>query len=169
MDIELTLAPRAAASALENLFQYYVYDFSALVGMDVAEDGKFARRSLELYWQDPWRHAFLARVAGRYAGFALVHQRSYLNADPSVSDVAEFFVLRKYRRQGVGAALARHVFEFFPGRWEVRQLTGNDAATRFWRKVIADFTRGCFEEEELSGEHFRGLVQRFDNTRVPPE
>ena len=165
MNIELIRAPREAAPVLDNLFQYYVYDFSEVIGVDVADDGKFARRSCEVYWEDAWRHPFLARVAGQYAGFALVHQRSHLSADPAVCDVAEFFVLRKYRRRGVGAALARQLFELFPGRWEVRQLLANEAATRFWRSVIADYTRGHFEEITSDTERWRGPVQRFDNAK----
>ncbi len=163
MDIELIAAPREALPVLENLFQFYVHDFSPVVGADVAEDGKFAQRPLEVYWQEPWRHPFLARVAGRYAGFALVHQRSHLSADPGVADVAEFFVLRKYRRRGVGRALAHAVFALFPGRWEVRQLSANETATQFWRSVIAEHTQGRFEETALDSERWRGPVQTFDN------
>ncbi|MEP7052984.1 MAG: GNAT family N-acetyltransferase [Pseudomonadota bacterium] len=165
MDVELTLAPRTAGPLLENLFQYYAYDFSESIGLDVGDDGMFAPRSLEPYWQDPFRHPFLARVAGQHAGFALVHQRSYLTADPAVCDIAEFFVLRKYRRRGVGAALARQVFELFKGRWEVRQLASNGAATQFWRAVIAGYTDGRFVETTWDNERWRGPVQEFDNSR----
>jgi len=164
VNIELIVAPPEAAGVLENLFQYYVHDFSEVIPMDVAADGKFALRSLQAYWQDAWRHPFLARVAGHYAGFALVHQRSHLSGEPGVCDVAEFFVLRRYRRRGLGAALARQVFDSFPGRWEVRQLAANRAATTFWRSVIADYTHGNFEQTTLDDPRWRGPVQRFDNT-----
>src|SRR3954454_17248170 len=110
-NIELVRATRETSSALGNLFQYYMYDFSDLVGLDVSDDGRFAPRSLDSYWEDSWRHPFLARVDGKYAGFALIHQRSRITADPSIWDVAESFVMRKYRRQGVGAALATRVFD----------------------------------------------------------
>ncbi|MEO7032545.1 MAG: GNAT family N-acetyltransferase [Polyangiaceae bacterium] len=163
MNVELIRAQREAAPVLANLFQYYVYDFSEVIGAEVAEDGRFASRSFQAYWEDPWRHPFLARVAGHYAGFAFVHQRSHLTADPAVCDVGEFFVLRKYRRRGVGSALARQVFELFPGRWEVRQLLANEAATRFWRSVIADYTEDRFQEATLDTDRWRGPVQSFDN------
>ena len=104
-------------------------------------------------------------MGGQYAGFALVQQRSHLTADPAVSDVAEFFVLRKYRRRGIGAALARQVFELFKGRWEVRQLATNPAATQFWRTVIAGCTGGRFLETTWDNERWRGPVQEFDNSR----
>jgi predicted acetyltransferase len=164
MNVELTRAARETAPLLENLFQYYVYDFSESMGLDVGDDGKFVPPSLEAYWQDAWRHPFLARVGGRCAGFALVHQRSRLSGDPGVCDVAEFFVLRKYRRRGIGAALAQQLFELFPGRWEVRQLLVNEAATHFWRSVIKRYTDGRYEETILDNERWRGPVQMFDSS-----
>lgn len=164
MDVELTRAARETAPLLENLFQYYVYDFSESLGLDVGDEGKFAQPSLAAYWQDTSRHPFLARVAGRYAGFALVHQCSRLTGDPAVYDVAEFFVLRKYRRRGVGAALARQLFDLFPGRWEVRQLLANEAATHFWRSVIGGYTQGRYEQTLLDNERWRGPVQMFDSS-----
>jgi predicted acetyltransferase len=34
--------------------------------------------------------------------------------------MSEFFVLRKYRRQGIGRTAAVELFERFPGPWRVR-------------------------------------------------
>jgi predicted acetyltransferase len=36
--------------------------------------------------------------------------------------ITEFFVMRKYRRQGIGKRVARELFECSPGRWEVADL-----------------------------------------------
>ena len=43
----------------------------------------------------------------------------------SPHDMAEFFVMRKYRRHGIGIVAARELFARFPGDWQVRQLTAN--------------------------------------------
>ena len=40
----------------------------------------------------------------------------------------QFFVLKKYRRHGVGQLLARSVFAALPGRWEVGQMPQNGVA-----------------------------------------
>jgi hypothetical protein len=42
----------------------------------------------------------------------------------------QFFVLKRYRRAGVGLALAQHVFRSHPGPWEVGQMPGNVARGR---------------------------------------
>ena len=50
--------------------------------------------------------------------------------------MAEFFVLRKYRRGGVGTDAARAVFARFPGEWQTRQQFENTGAIAFWRRAI---------------------------------
>jgi predicted acetyltransferase len=132
--------------ALLELLQLYLYDFSELTGTDLAETGRYEHRSFDLYWTDADRHPFLIRVDGRLGGMAL--ERS---GDPH--DMAEFFVVRKYRRAGVGAAAARALFAMYPGEWQVRQIAGNTGATKFWRRVIPVPFR------DDANEH--GPVQRF--------
>jgi predicted acetyltransferase len=160
----LAPAERHELPVLANLFQYYHYDFAEILGgHPVGDDGRFGVPALEPYWTDPWRHPFLLRVDGHPAGFALVHRRSRLTGDPDTWDVAEFFVMRPYRRRGVGAQAAVDLFDRFRGRWEVRQIRANAAATSFWRRVIGQYTGGRYTEELLDDDRWRGPVQRFDN------
>ena len=67
--------------------------------------------------------------------------------------MAEFFVMRKYRRGGIGNEAARTLFARFPGKWQVRQERANGAATLFWHTAIPV----AFEE----GATDSGPVQRF--------
>ena len=115
------------------------------------------------YWAEPGRHPFLIRVDGKLAGFALVNARSRLTGDDGVHDLAEFFVLRRYRRRGVGERAAAWLFERFRGRWEVRQKPENLAATAFWRRVIGRHTGERFEDVLWDDERWRGPVQRFES------
>ena len=119
----------ADKQVLRHLVEFYVYDYSDYMGWDVDEHGVFGYRYLDHYWTEPDRHPFFIRVDGRLAGFALVRAGA-------PHDMAEFFVMRKYRRGGVGTDAARMVFERFPGTWEVRQMKENVAATIFWRSAI---------------------------------
>jgi len=165
MELEVVAAERLHLEVLRNLMQLYIYDFSEIDRFDVEESGRFDDRSainpLEAYWVDPWRSPFLIRVDVRLAGFALVHHKSRLTGAEGVWDMAEFFVLRKYRRSGVGAGAARRLFSTHPGPWEVRQRKTNTPAIAFWRKTIAAHTGGRFTEEELDDDRWRGPVQRF--------
>jgi predicted acetyltransferase len=161
--ISLSPATKDERPALVNLMQLYSYDWSELRPLDVAGDGRFRDYPLDVYWQDDWRHPLLLRVDGRLAGFALVSERSRLTGASGVFDMAEFFVMRRYRRQGVGLAAASAAFDRFKGPWEVRQQDENAAATAFWRKVIDRYTRGSYREVRWNDGAWIGPVQMFSS------
>ena len=92
------------------------------------------------------------RADGKLAGFALVRR---VGGGPW--KIAEFFVLRRLRRAGVGSQAARAVFEKYPGAWQVHEVAANTPAQAFWRRVIASATGAQFEEESTD----EAVVQRF--------
>ena len=94
------------------------------------------------------------------AGFVLVNEYYYISK--GAKTIAEFFVLKKYRRQGIGEEAAKQVFNLFPGRWEIGELRGNKNAQSFWRKIIGDYTKGNYKEIELDNERWHGPIQTFD-------
>ena len=159
--ISLDPASRDERRTLENLLQLYVYDWSEILPLDVRDDGRFEDFPLEAYWRDDWRHPFLLRVDGKLGGFALVSERSRLTGTAGVVDMAEFFVMRKYRRQGVGFAAASAAFARFPGRWEIRQRDENLAATAFWVRVVGRYTGGSYQELRCDDATWVGPVQTF--------
>ncbi len=159
--ISLDPATLEERGALRNLMQLYVYDWSELLSLDVGADGRFDDYPLDVYWTEAWRHPFLIRVDGKLAGFVLVSERSRLTGASGVADMAELFVVRRYRRAGVGFAAATAAFERFKGPWEVRQRRDNLDATKFWHKVIARHTNGKYEELDWNDASWNGPVQRF--------
>ena len=159
--VELVAAGVDEQAALRHLYEFYVYDFSELVDLDVDDRGHFDATRLERHFTDPLCHPFLIRVAGRLAGFVIHEGRSRLTGEVGVHDVAELFVMRKYRRNGVGARASTALFDRFAGPWQVRQVRANVAATAFWRKVIARYTAGAYTEVEWDDPRFRGIVQQF--------
>jgi len=163
--MELVPASPRDKAILRNLAEYYVYDFSELLGLDVGEEGEFGGDRLDRHLVDPLCHPFFIRVDGRLAGFALHEGRSRLSGEVGVNDVAELFVMRKYRLRAIGERAAVALFDQFRGPWEVRQVRANVAAAAFWRKVIDRYTAGAFEEGVRDDATFRGTVQSFV---VPP-
>jgi predicted acetyltransferase len=155
---------------MRNLMHLYLYDFSEMDGADVNARGLFEDEYLDRYWIEPGRHPFLVRVDGQLAGFALVRVGSHYLADddPRTSAtrcIAEFCVLRKYRRRGIGERVAVMLFDLFPGRWEVAEIAQNTNAQAFWRKVIDRYVQGQYEEIVIDHNGERRPVQVFDNTR----
>lgn len=126
---------------LANLLELYAHDFSEFHEIEPGPDGRFGYNDLPLYWSDPNRHAFLLRIDGKLAGFILIKSIPEASHDGPVWDMAEFFVLRRYRRMRAGMEAAHRVWTDFPGHWQVRVMQSNRGAHRFWHRAIATFTR----------------------------
>ena len=146
---------------LRHLMQLYNYDFTEFEEMDVDEHGLFRYDYFDHYWTEDRRHPFLVRVAGKLAGFALVKSEEKDDGSP-YTYMAEFFVMRKYRGQGIGQQVAFFLFDSYPGEWEVSQIARNVPAQTLWRKIIARYTKGQIEEETLEDGD---VLQRFRGPR----
>ena len=163
--IELERCPEDHKPAIAAMFQLYVHDFSEhWAGTDrgeLQEDGRFpAYPHLDSYWQgDPRRESFLIRADGHLAGFALVNDFSHSGL-PSDYDVAEFFVVRKHRRNGVGRAAALRLIGGRPGQWELAVARANLGALSFWRGVAGALTPEV-EELDCDDERWNGVILRF--------
>jgi predicted acetyltransferase len=101
------------------------------------------------------------RVNGALAGFVLVARYNYLTRCKDNWVMAEFFIMRKYRHQGVGEYVARYIFDQFPGTWQVGQIYENTPGISFWRNVISRYSQGNFQEYSLDNENWHGPVQTF--------
>lgn len=163
MKIETAIASASDEPALSRLMQLYAYDFSEFMGFEVGDDGLFdVGNRLTRSWTEPGHNVLWCRVDGRPAGFMIVDERSRITGDPEVMDMAQFFVMRKYRRQGVGAVCAAQAFDRYPKKWEIREEATNTAAATFWRRVVDRYTGGRFEETIYNDDRWHGPVQSFD-------
>ena len=150
---------------LQRLMQLYLHDTSEFTGDDANENGMFSYRYFDEYWREPDRFPFLIHSGGSLAGFVLVNSHTVLLDQRAGRSIAEFFVMRKYRRQGVGRHAAFYTFERFPGQWEVREHDKNLAGQSFWRSVIGEYTGGEYSEAILNDHSWVGPIQTFDNSR----
>jgi predicted acetyltransferase len=94
-----------------------------------------------------------------------VTRGSPVSDDPDVFDVAESFVIRRYRRSGVGRRAAFLVWDRWPGRWIVRVSLGNTGALPFWSGVIAEYTGGAATEFVRAGTPNAWRVFSFESPR----
>jgi predicted acetyltransferase len=159
-----------------SLLQLYMYDFSEFAGGVAGPDGRFHYHDdFDERWGKSWFQAYLLWVLDtdprdgdrrwRPAGFAFVVNRSLTGVQADDNWLMDdFFVMRKYRRAGVGTMLARYCFDVFRGRWQVAEMPQNVAAQAFWRRAIGDYTGGHFEDIVLDNDNWHGPVQVFDNS-----
>ncbi|MGE5223053.1 MAG: GNAT family N-acetyltransferase [Omnitrophica WOR_2 bacterium] len=158
MTVDIQPVVYADKLILRNLMELYLYDFSEFDGMDVNAHGRFEYRYLDHYWTEAGRFPYFIRYDGRLAGFALVRDIEGEEGE-KVHRIAEFFILRKYRRKGIGKDAAIWLFKHFGGKWQVEELENNLPAQSFWRKVIGEITQGKFQEKRI--ETWAGPVQEF--------
>ena len=140
VEVEIVPATIEQEPVLANLLELYAHDFSEFSEMEIGADGRFNYPYLSLYWKEPHRHPFLIRTDGKLAGFVLLQKGSQVSGDKEIWDVAEFFILRSYRRRGVGMKAAHAVWRMFSGQWEVRVMERNRQAKEFWERAINEFT-----------------------------
>ncbi len=162
--VELEQCDASHLTTLTNLFQLYVHDFSELwAGQargELSEAGLFeSYPGLHRFVTESGRSAWLIRADGRVAGFALLGSESH-SGEPADYDMAEFFVVRKHRRGGVGFAAALQLIRPRPGRWEIAVARGNGGALAFWRQV-AQACSASVHERDLNDEHWNGSNLRF--------
>ena len=137
--VEIIPALKEQEPILANLLELYAHDFSEFIDLKLGADGRFGYEHLHLYWKEPGRHPFLVMVNGHLAGFVFVRKGSQITGDEDIWDMAEFFIVRGYRRLGVGMRVAHEVWKQFPGNWEVRVIDRNQRAKGFWASAISEF------------------------------
>lgn len=147
--VELQPIPETDKLVLRNLLNLYLYDLSEFKGTDVNDHGCFEYPRVDQYWYDDACLPFFIRVDDQIAGFVLIHPYDLLEQHRHV--VSEFFVLRKYRRSGVGAEAARLIFARYPGPWEVSEIPDNLPSQAFWRRIIGELTQGDYQETAING------------------
>ena len=164
--IALDAATLSDASLLSNLLELYIHDLSEVfLDVELGADGRFGYDELPLYWSEgEHRFAFLIKLDRRVAGFVLAQRDSPAADDPDVFDIAEFFVIRRHRRSGVGRRAAFLLWTGLPGKWTVRVSEGNLIGLRFWSGVIAEFTSGTVTESKCPGQPHAWRVFSFEST-----
>jgi len=147
--VQVVIATPEQQSIIANLLELYVYDFTEFHPVPLGSDGRFGYPGLESYWSLPDRFPFLFTVNGKLAGLALIDKGSKISRDPSIWDIREFFVLRAFRRRGIGVEAAHRIWRIFPGPWEVRVMQSNIAALSFWQRTISEFTGSTPQLQEI--------------------
>ena len=163
----VTRARTDEATVIANLMQLYIHDFSELwfdreVEGELGPDGRYSDYpGLETYWTAPAREAWLFRLNGLPVGFALVNDIAHAPT-PVDRAVAEFFIVRKHRRHGVGLKAAHALFGSAWGVWEAAVVRRNAGALAFWRAAARSYpgVRDVIEEDR-DDALWNGAVLRF--------
>ena len=164
INFEIRIASAAERPVLSRMLELYQHDLSDVWDQDIDEHGEYGY-SLDRHWSDSDHRPYVILVQSKYAGLALV------NGEVKVPGgrywLEQYFIIKKYRRKGVGRAAATRLFDSLPGQWQVGQMPLNLPAQAFWRATINGYTSGNYSESEIKLGSWRGVLQEFSSP--PPD
>jgi len=145
MNIELKTVILEEREILANLLEKYDYEFSQWDMRDVNPLGLYGYKWLDCYWTEENRWAYFILVDHHLAGFVMVNNYHEAPDKETEFSMAEFFVMYKYRRIGVGSFAAKTAFDLHRGRWQLKYHPNNKTSVTFWNKVVSEYTNGKFK------------------------
>lgn len=180
MLIEVLPCSEQDRQAFRNLFAFYRYDLMPFIGTGAgsavnrygAINGEASRTHEEAFGGDDLFQKpgvvlpFLLRADSELAGLAVVATQPHATPGRDYR-MQEFFVLNKFRRRGVGRAMALSLLEQFRGKWEIGQMPTNHGAIAFWQAVVQEHTGGNYTQVQIVDDpgEAGGPGQNFDNTQ----
>jgi predicted acetyltransferase len=152
---------------IQSVYRDYLDDLNPGTGIFPAlgEVGHREPDQIAHWFGDPNTFPLIIVKGSEPVGFARVLRAVASAAQPRIDyRMAEFFVLRTRRRLGIGQTAVQLILSRFAGRWEISEYLRNTAAVSFWRRVVASYTRGSYQERIVNGE----VRQVFDSGKSPP-
>lgn len=138
----------------DELVQDYEDEFSLISGKKKNQDGKY---SIDVDWRIP-NIGYYWKENSKIVGFSIVE---YID---DYSEIVDFYVIPDYRKKMVGKNMAFAVFNKHPGSWRVRQILGSELATKFWRRVIGEYTNENYTELQIENPPWGlSVCQKFNN------
>lgn len=172
--IKLIPAPLSDYPTIQNLGRFYAYDMSEYLGheagWEMSENGLYECMDFKKYWESENTYPFLVRYEKELAGFVIIDKKG---SDASIEfNVAQFFIVRKFKRKGIGRYVAEQCFNQFRGTWEVMVMPDNDGAYRFWKATLKHYCDNNFTEYTRNVAHFKNNpknIFKFNNKNFPQE
>ncbi len=142
---------------IQSVYRDYLDDLAPDTGVFpvLGEVGHREPDQIQRWFGDPNCFPLVILKAAEPVGFAMV-ARAAQPAGPAQPRVdyrmAEFFITRTRRRLGIGEIAVELILNRFAGRWEITEYLRNAAAVSFWRRVVASYTQGRYQERVVNGE-----------------
>ena len=152
---------------IQSVYRDYLDDLNPGTGLFPAlgEIGHREPDQIAHWFGDPNTFPLVILKGSDPVGFARVLRAAPAPPPRPRTDyrMAEFFITRARRRLGVGRSAVELILNRFAGRWEITEYLRNADAVHFWRRVVAGYTRGNYQERIVNGE----VHQVFDSGAPP--
>lgn len=156
MQLSVTLAQSDKKPLLRFLLQEYLAELSQFGEVDQHYP------YFDSYWDDSQRWPYLIEINDQLAGFALVNSWSPSGQGTDFA-IAEFYILPRFRKSGIGSRAFAALLGNHPGIWELSVMSCNEAAAIFWRHALNAADVVNVERVRLNDE----TVYRFETSGRP--
>ncbi|WP_137935706.1 GNAT family N-acetyltransferase [Chitinivorax sp. B] len=121
---------------IRNLYQFYSYDSSDWESFDLESNGLFYMDDnyFAHYWELEGWSANLIKVNDEIAGFLLIEHNTLPGLD--APEFADLFLMKKYRRQGIGQQIVEGVMLGTAHPWVVNVFVDDTQAMDFWNAMF---------------------------------
>ena len=137
MKIELSSLQSEHLHVLSNLWQFYIFEGSVRDQTDVDADGRFEIPD-ELFTNaaegKDGSSVYLILCDGSYAGFVVLASASI--AKKPITELADLFILPKYRGQGIASTVIENIIIQSSKTWLIAVFRNDLEALRFWKGVF---------------------------------
>jgi predicted acetyltransferase len=145
MNIEIVQVSKNEKEILRNLLEKYNYEFSQYDNNDVNELGLYGYDWLDCYWTEEKRWAYIIKYNNKIAGFMMINDYQETPGIKTDYSMAEFFIMYKYRRMGIGKHAVKYAFDKYKGKWQLKRHPKNIGSVYFWNKIIKEYTKGEYK------------------------
>ncbi|RKN66067.1 GNAT family N-acetyltransferase [Paenibacillus ginsengarvi] len=146
---------------LQKLLEFAAYDLSEFNRSKISENGSFIfNLDCRQWFEHSAYELFFIRANEELAGFVVIKRL----AEEEVYYLNHFFILRRYRRTGIGKQAAIQAFNRYAGNWRVSEFDWNTPAQSFWRAVVKEYTNDTYREVRRKDN--KGPAQEFCNIRL---
>lgn len=165
--LELVVVQESDYTFLVNLSQLFIYELSRFgYPFEMLPNGIFKRGKLKKYLYEETRSARFIKIYDEIAGFVLINQICYSRS--SNHNLAEFFILAKFQRSGIGSQIAHKIWDMQPGVWEVMTLPYYTPGVEFWDFAISTYVGNGGYQKEIHEVTFdkispKRLIFTFDS------
>ena len=146
---------------LAQLQQFYQYDLSEFEHDEPNDSGLFHVSTAIPSAAD----VHLIVLKGKPAGVVCYSELSNKKSVPQYR-LEHLFIMRCYRKLGIGEEIVRIIFDQLPGNWDVEVSVHNDGAIAFMRQVLRRYTFRSFRE--LNSQDGQTRIFEFQSTSCDP-
>ena len=142
---KLQVVPLSRMEEMRQYFYDYLIELSEFdPDIKFDENGVPIYNWFDCYWDDKDRFPLFLIIDKKIAGLAMIRELGNM-----LYDIAEFYVLPEFRKDGNAIWFATEVTNLFEGEFVFSTRFTNPRAIRFWDKFASLFESNCYKDDEI--------------------